>query len=159
MIFVRVAHETFEGDQLCIEETQDIVYLNIPEVFVPPKAKPVPTAPDLYEPMPVSEALLFRFSAITFNAHRIHYDLPYAQSVEKYPGLIVHGPLQAMMLLRAAMRHIGRRVREFQFAGIHPMFHFDDIHLFGETTEDGMNLCTGVADGHQGMRAKTVWED
>ena len=159
MLFVSLAHAIFEDDRLCVEETQDIVYLNIPQVFVPPKPKPVPSTPDMIEAVAVTEPLLFRFSAITFNAHRIHYDLPYAKSVEKYPGLVVHGPLQAMLLLRAAIRHSGRDVRQFQFRGIHPMFHFDDMHLFGETTEDGMKLCTGLVDGHQGMQATTIWEE
>jgi hypothetical protein len=66
-------------------------------------------APDFDESVPVNEARLFRFSAATYNAHRIHYDLPYAQEVEKYPALVTHGPMQAIMLIDAATRHAARR--------------------------------------------------
>ena len=159
MVFVTVTHELYDGETHAISETQDIVYLNIPDTFSPPSPKPTPSAPDLCEPVKMSEALLFRYSAATFNAHRIHYDLPYAQQVEKYPGLVVHGPLQATLLIQAAMRHANRTPRTFSFRGIHPIFHFDDLHLFGQNTKDGMTLCTGLIGGHQGMQAKIIWED
>lgn len=159
MAFVTVSHEFFEGATHAVSETQDIVYLSIPKRFSPPKPKPVPVNPDLQEAVNMPEALLFRYSAATFNAHRIHYDLPYAQEVEKYPGLVVHGPLQATLLMRAAIRHGRRTPHKFSFRGIHPMFHFDDLHLFGQNTDDGMTLCTGVVGGHQGMQAKLIWED
>jgi 3-methylfumaryl-CoA hydratase len=160
MVFVTVTHDVFEDRVHAISETQDIVYLNIPEVFSPPQAKPTPAAPDVIEPAKMSEALLFRYSAVTFNAHRIHYDLPYAQQVEKYPGLVVHGPLQATLLMQTALRHApGRTPRTFRFRGVHPMFHFDDMHIFGQDTDNGMTLCTGLVGGHQGMQAKITWED
>ncbi len=159
MVFVTVAHELFEGATLAISETQDIVYLDIPDTYSPPPTKPTPTQSDLIEAVEVSEALLFRFSAATFNAHRIHYDLPYAQQVEKYPGLVVHGPLQAMLLMRAAVRHANRAPRTFSFRGVHPMFHFDDMHLFGQDTDGGMTLCTGMVGAHQCMQAKILWEN
>ena len=159
MVFVTVTHELREGDRLAIRETQDIVYLDIPAEFSPPRQKPTPANPHLCAPVEVSEALLFRFSALTFNAHRIHYDLPYAQNVEKYPGLVVHGPLQAMLLMQAATRFSNRAPRHFSFRSVHPMFHFDDIHLFGTETATGMTLCTGLVGGHQGMQAEIIWED
>lgn len=159
MVFVSVTHELFEGGTLAISEVQDIVYINIPDAFSPPAPKPTPTSPDLIEAIDISEALLFRFSAATFNAHRIHYDLPYAQQVEKYPGLVVHGPLQAMFMMRAALRHENRLPQKFSFRGIHPMFHFDDLHVFGQDTGDGMSLCTGLIGRHQGMQAKLIWKD
>jgi 3-methylfumaryl-CoA hydratase len=106
---------------------------------------------------------LFRYSAITFNAHRIHYDLPYAQEVEHYPGLVVHGPLQATWLMQAACAHKGRRPKHFDFRGVHPVFltpgESRDIEVMG--TEDevgGLTLCTGQG-GHQGMQATAMWEE
>lgn len=159
MVFVTVTHELSENGALAVREIQDIVYLEIPDVFSPPPVKPTPTDSDLVKPTSVNEAMLFRFSAVTFNAHRIHYDLPYAKSVEKYPGLVVHGPLQAMLLIQAATEYSNRTPRTFSFRGIHPMFHFDDLHVFGTNTENGMMLCTGLVCGHQGMQAKIVWED
>ncbi|WP_368186770.1 MaoC family dehydratase N-terminal domain-containing protein [Aestuariibius sp. HNIBRBA575] len=159
MVFVTIAHEYFEDDTHAISEIQDIVYLNIPQQFSPPKPKPVPVDADITEAVPMSETLLFRYSAATFNAHRIHYDLPYAQEVEKYPGLVVHGPLQATLLMRAALRQGDRQPKKFSFRGIHPMFHFDDLHIFGHDTDNGMTLCTGIVGGHQGMQANIIWEE
>lgn len=160
MTFVTVDHEVFEGDALAVTETQNIVYLRIPDHFTPPKKRPVPENPVFTDAVPISEALLFRYSAATFNAHRIHYDLSYARSVEKYPGLVVHGPLQATLLLAAAMRHAGRMPARFDYRGIHPIFHDDDLRLYGhEESTDGMALCTGVPGSHQGMQAQVTWEN
>ncbi|MGV8954084.1 MAG: FAS1-like dehydratase domain-containing protein [Cypionkella sp.] len=158
MVFVTVAHQVFEEQTLAVSETQDIVYLDIPDTFTPPKTKATPANASFVAAVDVSQALLFRFSAITFNAHRIHYDLPYAQTVEKYPGLVVHGPLQAMLLMRAAQHHANRAPQSFSFRGVHPMFHFDALHLFGQDTANGMTLCTGLVGGHQGMQADIIWE-
>lgn len=159
MTFVTVEHEIHEGDRQAITETQRIVYLEIPERFIPPTPRPVLEAPDFEVRVPMSEALLFRYSAATFNAHRIHYDLNYAQAVEKYPGLVVHGPLQATLLLAAAIDHAGRGPARFNYRGVHPMFHDDDLHLFGKADgEESMALCTGVPGGHQGMQATVEWE-
>lgn len=158
MVFVKMRHELHEGDTFAVTETQDIVYLQIPDRFTPPRAKPVMQDADVTQAVDVNEAMLFRFSAATFNAHRIHYDLTYAQEVEKYPGLVVHGPLQAILLMQAALTHAGRTPQHFSFRGIHPMFHDDDLHLFGKDTENGMTLCTGIPGGHQGMQAKITWE-
>jgi len=159
MIFVSLRHELSQGTTRCITEQQDVVYLDIPDTYSPPRKQPIPEGSTLTLPAPVTEATLFRFSAATFNAHRIHYDLPYARDVEKYPGLVVHGPLQAMFLMRAAITFAGRLPRMFTFRGVHPIFHFDDLHLYGTETPDGMTLCTGVPDSHQGLQAKLIWED
>lgn len=157
MVFVTVTHELSQGDTLAVRETQDIVYLRIPDAYSPPPPKPTPAQPELLTAVDVNEAMLFRFSAVTFNAHRIHYDLPYARDVEKYPGLVVHGPLQAMLLIQAATGFSGKAPRKFSFRSIHPMFHTDALHVFGSVTDTGMTLCTGLVDGHQGMQAKIDW--
>ena len=160
MVFVTVEHEVSGADGVAIRETQDIVYLQIPDTFTPPKAVPVPDAPAFDHGFPVSPALLFRYSALTFNAHRIHYDLEYSKQVEKYPGLIVHGPLQATLLMDRATDHAGRAPTRFKFRGIHPMFHFENLHLMGVAAEDGaLSLCTGSPRGHQGLKATAIWED
>ena len=99
MVFVTVRHETSSERGLAIEEEQDIVYVAMPKAWVAPEPVPPPADAAWREPVAVDTVLLFRFSALTFNGHRIHYDLPYATEVEKYPGLVVHGPLQAMLLM------------------------------------------------------------
>lgn len=157
MVFVTVSHEINGERGLAISERQDIVYLAIPERFTPPKKTAAPNSPDHAEAVVVDEVRLFRFSAATFNAHRIHYDLPYAQEVEKYPGLIVHGPLQAMLLFEAATRWRGAAPSEFSFRGAHPMFNFDDARLLGVDADGEMQLCT-AADDHQCLTAKARWK-
>ena len=160
LTFVTVGHQIFEGDMLLISERQDIVYLPIPESFTPPKKRPTPTETAFSTAHDITTPLLFRYSAMTFNAHRIHYDLPYAQEVEKYPGLVVHGPMQATLLLNAAIRHAGRQPATFSYRGVHPMFHTDPLHLMGhDETDAGMRLCTGVPGAHQGMQATVTWRN
>ena len=98
---------------------------------------------------------------MTFNAHRIHYDLRYTTQVEKYPGLIVHGPLQAMLLLRAAeMRNPSKRAARYSFRGVRPLFDFDKLFLSGEERDDGgLNLYTSNAEGYVCMQATLDWLD
>lgn len=155
MVFVTLSHDIFADGELAIEERQDIVYLQIPDRFVPPQKSPLPSTPR--EQIETSQTLLFRYSAVTFNAHRIHYDLPYTQSVEKYPALLVHGPLQASLLMRAAIRHTGRTPLFFDFRGVHPMFAGPVCDIGFEEDEEGLRLWTGQ-DGHQCMQARAVWE-
>lgn len=160
MTFVTLSHEIYEGETLAITETQNIVYLQIPEIFSPPTPKPAPEQTVFDTPVPISEALLFRYSAATFNAHRVHYDLPYAQQVEKYPGLVVHGPWQATRLLAAAINHTGKDADTFAYRGIHPMFHHLPLHVMGfDETPEGLSLCTAVPGSHQGMQAKVTWKE
>jgi 3-methylfumaryl-CoA hydratase len=157
MVFVRVGHDIAGAGGGRLTEEQDIVYLAMPDRFTPPRAIPLPEAPAFRETVPMGPERLFRFSAATWNAHRIHYDLDYAQRVEKYPALIVHGPMQAMLLMEAAMRHAGGVPARFRFRGVHPMFHDADLLLMGEATADGMTLCSGAPAGHQGMQAEIGW--
>jgi len=163
MVLVSVDHRIYGERGLAIEERQDIVYLDIPDRFRPPAARPLPERPTLHRHVQLSEALLFRYSALTFNAHRIHYDLPYAQDVEHYPGLVVHGPMQATWLVQAACQHKGRRPSHFDFRAVHPVFlspgESRDLDIMGTEDETGaLLLCTGQ-QGHQGMQATAIWEE
>ena len=87
MVFVSIEHEISGESGLAISERQDIVYLAIPDQYAPPRKQDAFACPDFAEAVETTPTLLFRYSALTFNAHRIHYDLPYAQTVEHYPGL------------------------------------------------------------------------
>lgn len=163
MVLVSVDHRIYGERGLAIEERQDIVYLDIPDRFRPPAERPLPRDPVLHTRQPISEALLFRYSALTFNAHRIHYDLPYAQEVEHYPGLVVHGPMQATWLIQAACRYKGRRPRHFDFRAVHPVFltpgDSRELDIMASEDETGaLLLCTGQG-GHQGMQATAMWEE
>ncbi|GAA0907622.1 FAS1-like dehydratase domain-containing protein [Pseudonocardia zijingensis] len=128
MAFVTVRTELFaDGAPVGVEE-QDIVYRSEPP-GTPPRTLP---PPETGQPEPEGEwrvelaadpVALFRFSALTYNGHRIHYDLPYATQAEGYPGLVVHGPLLAMLALELPRRHApGRTVRSFTYRLVRPAF-------------------------------------
>jgi 3-methylfumaryl-CoA hydratase len=163
MVFVTVKHVVRTGRGPAVEEEQDIVYLPMPKVFMPPPPTMAPETPAWSEPVAIDPVLLFRFSALTFNGHRIHYDLPYARETEKYPGLVVHGPLQALLLIEAAKRHApGRVPARYSFRGVHPVFAHDRVTLMGVSREDGgqedaLDLFTVNGAGHVGMQATVTW--
>jgi 3-methylfumaryl-CoA hydratase len=159
MAFVRVGHDLRGEGGGAIREEQDIVYLPIPDSFRAPRAIPAPEQPLWSEEVEVGPVRLFRYSAATYNAHRIHYDRDYAREVEKYPGLVVHGPMQATLLMEAAMRHTGRAPTRFSFRGVHPMF---DGTLRLQAEADGVHalkLCTVAPGGHQGLQARFEREE
>ena len=98
--------------------------------------------------------LLFRYSAVTFNGHRIHYDRGYATGEEGYPGLVVHGPLQATLLLQFAEEIGGRAPSNFTFRGLQPLFDFESFRLCARRAETGLHLWIDTADGKQTMEAE-----
>jgi 3-methylfumaryl-CoA hydratase len=155
MAFVTVKHLISSSRGLAIEEEQDIAYLEMPTSFSPPEPVPLPGDLTWQEHYPVDPVLLFRFSAVTFNSHRIHYDLKYATEVEKFPGLVVHGPLQAILLMRAAQsRSPGRHILRFSFRALRPLFHFDALTLSGRTGNGGaLELYTSNGQGQMCMQA------
>lgn len=136
LLFVTLKHEYWQDGQLCIREEQDIVYREA----TPPKlgaGEPLPEAEwqECISPDPV---LLFRYSALTFNAHRIHFDTPYVTEVEGYPNLVVHGPLTATLSLAAFVRaNPLARVRRFAFRGMRPLIAPDDFLVGGRHTGSG----------------------
>jgi 3-methylfumaryl-CoA hydratase len=141
-----------------IEEEQTIVYLPLPDRYSPPKPIPAPDTADVDETVPMDAVRLFRYSAVTFNGHRIHYDRDYATQVEHYPALVVHGPLQATLLIDAATRHTGRPPETFRYRGVHPMFDTHPLRLIGTMTKDDtMTLCTAAPAGHIGTQATAGW--
>ena len=124
LAFVTVGHTIRQDGEVCIEEKQDIVYRE-PGTPVP---APVPSELPALPPgswtrtVTPEPTLLFRFSAITFNGHRIHYDRAYATTVEGYPGLIVHGPLTAVLLMELVRANTDRQVNAFAFRVQAPLF-------------------------------------
>jgi 3-methylfumaryl-CoA hydratase len=157
MVFVTVLHEIRVAGQPVLEEEQDIVYMGIPDTFrLPAPVTPPPS--EWSENVPIDPVLLFRFSAVTFNGHRIHYDRSYAKEVEKYPGLVVHGPLQAVLLFDAARRHApGRTPARFDFRGVRPLFDFEIATVNGRTRDDGAMEVVSATDGSVCMQAVMHW--
>ena len=158
MVFVTVRHVIAREGEPLTDEEQDLVFLAIPDRFSPPAPTPAPPG-DWTEAVAVDPVLLFRFSALTFNGHRIHYDRAYATDVERYPGLVVHGPLQATLLFDAASRHAPDRTpAAFAFRGLRPLFDFDAVTLIGRSRgDDGLDLFTANGDGAVGMQATLDW--
>lgn len=158
MVFVTVRHEVTGAAGLAITEEQDIVYIAMPDRFTPPPPLPAPQAA-WRQDVAIDTVRLFRFSAVTFNAHRIHFDLPYATGVEKYPGLVVHGPMQAMLLMQAARARAGNAMpKTYRFRGVRPLFHFDTLSLQGQGGAAGTEaLATVQGDGLMCMQADIGW--
>jgi 3-methylfumaryl-CoA hydratase len=124
LCFVQVRHEVASGGQPCIVEEQDIVYRAAAAAAAVPATAPAqsPPAATWERQIHPSEVLLFRYSALTFNGHRIHYDRPYATGVEGYEGLVVHGPLIATLLLDLVRRALPQaRIGRFHFKALRPL--------------------------------------
>ncbi len=139
LVFVTVRHRfSTEGD-VALEETQDLVYRG-PGGGGENPPEPVEAAP--WQRMVHPDAvMLFRYSALTFNGHRIHYDYPYVTQEEGYPGLIVHGPLIATLLLDLLRRERPQaRVTKFSFRAKRPLFSPNPFEVRGWPTEDGRSV-------------------
>jgi len=141
--FVVLRHRWMLDGRCAIDDAQTVVYREPVEPGAPlaPVATPPSTPPEpgawrvMHRP---SEVLLFRYSALTFNAHRIHYDAAYTRDVEGYPGLVVQGPLMATLMLDAFRdAHPGARVRRFAFRALQPAFAGQTIHCGGMPDGDG----------------------
>ena len=138
LLFVTVLHEYSQDGQLCITEEQDIVYRE-PS---PPKLGGTEASPEAQwsgdiEP---SSTMLFRYSAVTFNGHRIHYDFPYVTEVEGYPGLVVHGPMIATYVLNGfEQANPDKKVTGFSFRGVRPLISPTPFKVEGFIEEGGQS--------------------
>lgn len=158
LAFVTVDYRLLQDDVLCIEERQDIVYREAGAAVVAPTVSPWP------DPEPgtwvrdftADPRLLFRFSALTFNAHRIHYDRGYARDKEGYPGLVVHGPLTAMLLADLVQRNDARRMTRFSFRGAAPLFDLAPFRLRGRLGGDEVELEACGPDGRTALSASAA---
>jgi 3-methylfumaryl-CoA hydratase len=121
-----------------------------------PVVSPPPTE-GWRETVQPTSALLFRFSAVTFNSHRIHYDHEYATSVEGYPGLVVQGPLTAMLLARSASHHLGNPLRSFAYRASNPLFVDQPVRVDGVMVSnpegETATITATRSDGVVGMTA------
>jgi 3-methylfumaryl-CoA hydratase len=129
LVFVCVRHEFSNAQGLALAEEHDIVYRDAPASDAPqPEPTPAPRDEQFSREIVPDPVLLFRYSALTFNGHRIHYDRSYVTGVEGYPGLIVHGPLIATLLMDLLRRNLpDATVQRFSFKAVRPTF---DIHPF-----------------------------
>lgn len=158
LVFVTVRHEVRGEGELLLTEEHDIVYRDAQAGAVKPA--PAPPPPGAWRRSVLPDAvMLFRYSALTFNGHRIHYDRDYVTRVEGYPGLIVHGPLVATLLLDLLRRQVpGARVAAFAFRAVSPLFDGAGVTLHGTPADaDGkVALWATNATGGLAMRAEAT---
>lgn len=158
LCFVTVEHALTVGGETVVTERQDIVYRGA-EGGGPGKPPAVAASGAHIKPVDPTTPLLFRYSALLFFAHRIHYDRPYTVEVEGYPGLVVHGPLQAVLLLNFATDVRGTPPDRFTFRSGAPLFDDGPFHLNADTAPEGLALWTAREGGPAAMTATAQWED
>lgn len=161
LVFVEVDHETSADGALALRERQTLVYRDAASPDAPlgppqPAANGVdPTGWDVHRKLLPDSRLLFRYSALTFNTHRIHYDEPYARDIERYRGLVVHGPLMASLLLQLAASEFGEnRLESFGFRAISPAIAGEELNLLIRRESAGLELAALASDGREVVRAR-----
>jgi 3-methylfumaryl-CoA hydratase len=156
LCFVSVDHTISSPRGVAIRERQDIVYRDVPTSAPATPSKP-PTAKHRESHM-ADEVLLFRYSALTFNGHRIHYDRDYVTKAEGYPGLIFHGPMQAAFLVEfAAKLHRGAAPAKFTYRGVQPLFEGSEFSVNANDNDAGMELWTANSAGVPTMKGNATW--
>lgn len=150
--FVTVSHEHHTARGLAIGERQDIVYRQAGKPSEP--GKPAESPPSQFWRIETTPTLLFRYSAISFNGHRIHYDHPYATAVEGYRGLVVHGPMQATLLLNLAAVTHGSIPAKFDYRGLSPAIAGDPLLV---CAGEGGNFWTQGLDGVSHMEGHAAF--
>ena len=161
LVFVLVEHQVFGADELCIREEHDIVYRDAADPnAVPPPEKPAPDPGAWGRVIDPDPVLLFRYSALTFNGHRIHYDLKYVTEEEGYPGLIVHGPLIATLLMDLCRRERpDAPLATFNYRAMSPVFDIGLFTLNGRPADDGTSaeLWATTNQGGLAMQAQATF--
>jgi 3-methylfumaryl-CoA hydratase len=159
LVFVTVRHTISTAEEAAVIEEHDIVYREAATASDPASSAPLAPATAAWRrELSADPVLLFRFSALLFNAHRIHYDADYCRNEAGYPGLLVHGPLQALLLLDLLRRHERRAVRRFDYRALHPIYHFERFTVNGEPCADGARaeLWSANAAGRYAMKASAA---
>jgi 3-methylfumaryl-CoA hydratase len=156
LCFVLVRHEISGPNGLALTEEHDIVYRDMPPPGeVPPKPPAAPMDAEWRRAIEPDDVMLFRYSALTFNGHRIHYDRRYVTETEGYPGLIVHGPLIATLLVDLLRRNSTGELRTFKFRAVSPLSDIAPFSVHGRAQGDGRALLWARnADGGLAMDAE-----
>ena len=157
LCFIAVMHEFHVADTLVLRERHDVVYREIVTPASPPVAPTTPAAPAHRWQVNADPVMLFRYSALTFNGHRIHYDLPYSTQSEGHAGLLVHGPLQATLMLNLACQINGKQPQKMAYRGVSPLVCGDPIMVDADPIEAGqLGCCVRAANGTVTMTAEVA---
>jgi len=156
LAFLKIRVDVHDDEGIALTEDQNIVYREAPKPEVEAAAPPEQRTADWREVIVPTGSLLFRYSALIFNAHRIHLDRDYARH-EGYGGLVVHGQLVATMLAELARRHAGEAMRGFRFRAIRPMINDEPFKLCGRRTGEVVNLWAESASGLVAMEAEASY--
>jgi 3-methylfumaryl-CoA hydratase len=158
LCFVAVDHELTTPRGIAIRERHDIVYRDVtPSSAAPAKTpRPAPVAKHR-ETHFADPVLLFRYSALTFNGHRIHYDRDYVTKVEGYPGLIFHGPMQAALQIEFAAKLRGIVPKTFAYRGVQPLFEGSEFSVNANDTATGLETWTANSEGQPTMQGNATW--
>jgi 3-methylfumaryl-CoA hydratase len=158
LVFVRVGHEIRGEGGVAVFEEHDIVYRDMPPPGeAPPQPRMAPVDAVWTQTIVPDDVLLFRYSALTFNGHRIHYDRRYVTTEEGYPGLIVHGPLIATYLMELYRANDDRVLSKFSFRAVSPTFDIAPFKVQGKPTANGASLWATGDDGSLRMDAVAEW--
>ncbi len=153
LIFLTMQHEISQSQKICIREEQNIVYRAAVSNSKTTEPEPAPTDSEFANNWKPNEVMLFRYSALTFNSHRIHYDADYAREAEGYPGVIVHGPLLATLLLDLAVSN-HRPVNEFTYRAKSPITLPHSFSTHGKTNSTSTELWVATDQGSLAMQAQ-----
>jgi 3-methylfumaryl-CoA hydratase len=158
LVFVNVLHEIRQRGQLCISEQQNLVYREAPKQRAElPAGKQATEIADFTREVTPDSVLLFRYSALTYNSHRIHYDREYAVNTELYPALVVHGPLLATLLVELIYDTIpGATIKTFAFKAIRPTFDTHPFTLCAKRNGNELSLWTVDHQGNLCMTANAT---
>jgi 3-methylfumaryl-CoA hydratase len=155
LTFVVVSHQVRQHGRVVVDERQDVVYREAAsDGPAPSEESPVVPPADGEWAIDVSPTLLFRFSALTYNAHRIHYDRGYSHDVEGYPGLLTHGPLQALAMAEAARARGCDGDQSFEYRLVSPLFDHQGLVVRADVAPEGTT--TAVRDRHGRQTATGV---
>lgn len=156
LVFVAVEHQIIQCGRQAVREVHDIVYKtpNLPGAgHTPAEARPSQYS----RPFTPDSTMLFRYSALTFNGHRIHYDADYCRNVEGYPNLVIHGPLCATLLAGYAEEVAGRRLKTFEYRALRPNLLGDALSLNASAHADGLSVWMAKASGAVSMQAHAAF--
>jgi len=156
LVFVNLRHTVLNAaDEVAIEEEQNIVYTEAPKSGAMPPPRPAPEKAAWRRELRPDPVMLFRYSALTFNPHRIHYDQPYCTQEEGYPGLVVHGPLIATLMVDLCRRsRPDAEIKEFSFRALSPLFVDHAMTLGGAPSDEGSSAAVWAANDQGGLASQ-----